>query len=258
MSGSFKQLFNIGEAPLIVPRLAGQPLQASQFLVNRPSCSFSQICGGQLHPQICDFSLLWVGFIESLLNFFPLRPQHTAARFFMSLVKGFSIRSRKQGGSWVVWLIGHLSSLLGADERINNIQAYTSCLCSLHPISGIEFDLGQQHQGPKALLIVLLPLMTERNWNICAVMWPSEQRLALTRDGRVRYALKTPYRDGTTHVLFEPLHIGARTCLYQVDQLDTVLDEIARWAVRYLSELVTATCPAGTSGSGPAATSLHR
>ena len=33
----------------------------------------------------------------------------------------------------------------------------------------------------------------------------SEQRLALTRDGRVRYALKTPYRDGTTHVIFEPL-----------------------------------------------------
>jgi hypothetical protein len=32
----------------------------------------------------------------------------------------------------------------------------------------------------------------------------SEQRLALTRDGRVRYELKTPYRDGTTHVIFEP------------------------------------------------------
>ena len=33
----------------------------------------------------------------------------------------------------------------------------------------------------------------------------SEQWLALTRDGRVRYALKTPYRDGTTHIIFEPL-----------------------------------------------------
>jgi hypothetical protein len=38
----------------------------------------------------------------------------------------------------------------------------------------------------------------------------SEQRLALTRDGRVRYALKTPYRDGTTHVIFEPLDFIAR------------------------------------------------
>jgi hypothetical protein len=29
-------------------------------------------------------------------------------------------------------------------------------------------------------------------------------RLALTPNGQVRYALKTPYRDGTTHVIFEP------------------------------------------------------
>ena len=33
----------------------------------------------------------------------------------------------------------------------------------------------------------------------------SEQRLSLTNHGMVRYQLKTPYRDGTTHVLFEPL-----------------------------------------------------
>ena len=33
----------------------------------------------------------------------------------------------------------------------------------------------------------------------------SEQRLSLTPNGNVRYQLKTPYRDGTTHVIFEPL-----------------------------------------------------
>jgi len=38
----------------------------------------------------------------------------------------------------------------------------------------------------------------------------SEKRLALTRDARVRYELKTPYRDGTTHVIFEPLNFMAR------------------------------------------------
>lgn len=38
----------------------------------------------------------------------------------------------------------------------------------------------------------------------------SEKRLALTRDGRVRYELKTPYSDGTTHVIFEPLDFMAR------------------------------------------------
>ena len=35
-------------------------------------------------------------------------------------------------------------------------------------------------------------------------------RLALTPQGRVRYTLKTPYRDGTTHVVFESLDFMAR------------------------------------------------
>ena len=38
----------------------------------------------------------------------------------------------------------------------------------------------------------------------------SEKRLSLTRGGDVRYQLKTPYRDGTTHVIFEPLDFIAR------------------------------------------------
>jgi ribosomal protein S27E len=33
----------------------------------------------------------------------------------------------------------------------------------------------------------------------------STKRLSLTRNGRVRYELKTPWRNGTTHVIFEPL-----------------------------------------------------
>lgn len=38
----------------------------------------------------------------------------------------------------------------------------------------------------------------------------SEQRLSLTSNGYVRYRLKTPYRDGTTHVIFEPLDFLAK------------------------------------------------
>jgi hypothetical protein len=34
--------------------------------------------------------------------------------------------------------------------------------------------------------------------------------LSLTAHGKVRYELKTPYRDGTTHVIFEPLDFIAR------------------------------------------------
>jgi hypothetical protein len=33
----------------------------------------------------------------------------------------------------------------------------------------------------------------------------SEKRLSLSANGNLRYQLKTPYRDGTTHVIFEPL-----------------------------------------------------
>ena len=36
------------------------------------------------------------------------------------------------------------------------------------------------------------------------------KRLSLTRNADVRYELKTPYRDGTTHVIFEPLVFIAR------------------------------------------------
>jgi hypothetical protein len=32
----------------------------------------------------------------------------------------------------------------------------------------------------------------------------AEKRLSLTQNGHVRYELKTPYRDGTTHVIFTP------------------------------------------------------
>ena len=38
----------------------------------------------------------------------------------------------------------------------------------------------------------------------------SEKRMALTPNGKIRYQLKTPYRDGTTHVIFEPLDFIAR------------------------------------------------
>ena len=33
----------------------------------------------------------------------------------------------------------------------------------------------------------------------------SEQRLSMTAHGKIRYELKTPYRDGTTHIFFNPI-----------------------------------------------------
>ena len=46
----------------------------------------------------------------------------------------------------------------------------------------------------------------------CYVSRPpvSEERLDLTAQGQVRYGLKTPYRDGTMHIVLERLDFIAR------------------------------------------------
>ena len=38
----------------------------------------------------------------------------------------------------------------------------------------------------------------------------AEDLLALSASGQVRHTLKTPYRDGTTHIVLEPLDFIAR------------------------------------------------
>ena len=52
-----------------------------------------------------------------------------------------------------------------------------------------------------------------RSWNVCCryITRPavSTERLSLTTQGNIRYRLKTPYRDGTTDGVFEPLELMA-------------------------------------------------
>jgi hypothetical protein len=47
----------------------------------------------------------------------------------------------------------------------------------------------------------------------------STERLSLTTQGNIRYRLKTPYRDGTTDVVFEPLDNIAPGDLVKIDIL---------------------------------------
>jgi hypothetical protein len=52
-------------------------------------------------------------------------------------------------------------------------------------------------------------------WRHCPCVYVSRppvaaDRLALTPSGHVRYTLKTPYRDGTTHIVLEPRELMAR------------------------------------------------
>ena len=77
-----------------------------------------------------------------------------------------------------------------ASSRVANVAGF-----SLH--AGI---MAEAHQRDKL----------ERLCRYIARPAVSEKRLSLLDDGRIRYELKTPYRDGTTHVIFEPLDFLAR------------------------------------------------
>lgn len=52
----------------------------------------------------------------------------------------------------------------------------------------------------------------------------AEPRLSLADSGHIRYSLKTPWRDGTTHVLFEPLDFIAR--IEDPDVITRILDHL--------------------------------
>jgi hypothetical protein len=61
------------------------------------------------------------------------------------------------------------------------------------------------------------------------------ESLSLTERGEVRYTLKTPYRDGTTHVVFQPLDFLARLAALvprprvNLTRLHGVLAPNAKW-----------------------------
>ena len=64
-----------------------------------------------------------------------------------------------------------------------------------------------------AALLVAQAGQRERPERICRYVSRSavaNERLSLTSQGKVRYALKGAYRDGTTHVIFEPLDFLSR------------------------------------------------
>jgi hypothetical protein len=58
----------------------------------------------------------------------------------------------------------------------------------------------------------------------------AEKRLSLTRNGMVRYQLKIPYHNGTTHVIFEPLNfiskLAALVLLGQALSIQQIIDAL--------------------------------
>ena len=69
-------------------------------------------------------------------------------------------------------------------------------------------------QGCKVFMLQTIPAWEEQKLERLAryITRPavSEKRLSLTPSGNIRYQLKTPYSDGTTHVIFEPLDFIAK------------------------------------------------
>lgn len=72
--------------------------------------------------------------------------------------------------------------------------AYTQNAVNLH--AGLDIQTGQRTKLERLCRYVSRPPL-------------AVDRLALTASGQVRYTLKTPCRDGTTHIVMEPLDLMA-------------------------------------------------
>ena len=72
-----------------------------------------------------------------------------------------------------------------------------------------------------------------------------QKRLSLLSNGKERYELKTPYRDGTTHVIFEPMDCapGKAALILQV--------KVLSWKVK-LAPLSNESCAAAGNFRGEA------
>ena len=87
-----------------------------------------------------------------------------------------------------------LQTLPGIDEPCNGCASQAAGF-SLH--AGVAASANQRDNLERQCRYITRPAV-------------SEKRLSLTNQGQVRYELKTPYRDGTTHVIFEPVDFIAK------------------------------------------------
>jgi len=112
----------------------------------------------------------------------------------MTQLLGHSITYRIAVGPQAGRKVFTLQALPGSDEpfddRVGNVAGF-----SLH--AGVAARANERKKLERLCRYISRPAV-------------SEKRLSLTPNGNVRYQLKTPYRDGTTHIIFEPLDFIAR------------------------------------------------
>ena len=112
----------------------------------------------------------------------------------MSQLLGHSITYRIAVGPQAGRKVFTLQTLPGSDEPFDDPLGNVSGF-SLH--AGVAARADERKKLERLCRYISRPAV-------------SEKRLSLTPNGNVRYQLKTPYRDGTTHVIFGSLDFIAR------------------------------------------------
>jgi hypothetical protein len=112
----------------------------------------------------------------------------------MDQLRGHSIAYRIAVGPQQGRKVFTLQTLPGIEEPFNG-SAGQAAGFSLH--AGVATKASQREKLERLCRYITRPAV-------------SEKRLSLTNQGKVRYELKTPYRDGTTHVIFEPVDFIAK------------------------------------------------
>ena len=108
---------------------------------------------------------------------------------------GHSITYRIAVGPRAGQKVFTLQSVAAPPERAGRHGAAEASGFSLH--AGLEIQPGERAKLERLCRYVSRPPV-------------ATERLALTPSGQVRYQLKTPYRDGTTHIVLEPLDLMSR------------------------------------------------
>lgn len=113
----------------------------------------------------------------------------------MGQIQGHSITYRIAVGAQQGQKVFTLPTLPPSDNESSETQVGQVAGFSLH--AGIMARRDQRRKLERLCRYICRPAV-------------SEKRLAMSADGKIRYQLKTPYRDGTTQVFFQPLDFIAR------------------------------------------------
>jgi hypothetical protein len=123
---------------------------------------------------------------------------------------------RETGDTGAVTFVQRFGSALNLNVHFHMIfpdGAYRRCGCGVGAGAGERRGAAQAGGFSLHAGVEVEPERRDTLERLCRyVSRPpvAEDRLTLTTSGHVRYRLKTPYRDGTTHVVLEPLDLMAR------------------------------------------------